>query len=189
MNIKTNLLISLRHLKADKVNSIINITGLVLGLGIVTIVLVFVLNELGYNSSFQKGDRIYRVLNNNDIDHAVWANTPFILGETMKKELSGVENYTHQYNISDYEIEKGSDFISESSILCTEASFFDMFDVKILQGTLADFGNAKDNVLISKTLAEKYFSKEEAVGKIIKVRASANTLYFCCLWRFCRPAT
>jgi len=173
MNIKTNLLISFRHLKTDKVNSIINITGLVLGLGIVTVVLVFVLNELGYNSSFDKRDRIYRVLNQNDIDHTTWANSPYVLGETLKKDIAEVESITHQYNISEYEIEKGNDFISESSIICTEASFFDMFNIKILQGNLNDFGSAKGNVLISRKLAEKYFGGEDAVGKILKVRLSA----------------
>jgi len=75
-----NLLISIRHLKADKINSIISISGLILGLGIVAIVLVFVLNELGYNSSFANRKQIYRVLNHNIADNNTWANTPFIIG-------------------------------------------------------------------------------------------------------------
>ena len=52
MNIKNNLFVSSRHLKADKANTLTNLSGLILGLRIVTIVLVFVLNELGYNRAF-----------------------------------------------------------------------------------------------------------------------------------------
>ena len=37
MSIKNNLLVSFRHLKADKTNTLINLTGLIFGLGIVAV--------------------------------------------------------------------------------------------------------------------------------------------------------
>jgi putative ABC transport system permease protein len=171
MNIKNNILVSLRHLRADKVNSAINITGLALGLGIVAVVLVFVLNETGYNSSFENRDRIYRVLNRNVTDNNTWANTPFVLGEKLKSDMAEVENCAHQFNAGDFEIEKGQNFIRESSMLCTDASFFDMFSIKILNGDLSNFDKDEGKIAISKSLADKYFKNGDAIGEVLKIKA------------------
>ena len=135
MNIKNNLLVSFRHLKADKTNTLINLTGLILGLGIVAVVLVFVLNELGYNRSFANRDRIYRIINLNEKDNNRWANTPFVAGEIIAEKFAEVEARVHQYNIGNMEVKSGDEFINEKDMLCTEASFFDVFGVNLIQGT------------------------------------------------------
>jgi len=171
---RNNFLVSIRHLKADKTNSIISITGLVLGLGIVAVVLAFVLNELGYNSSFANRDRIYRVLNYNVDDNNTWANTPFIIGETAAGQLAEIEQFSHQYNISDIEIKKGNEFVPEEKMLCTESSFFSMFGIEILDGGLVDFDQTNGKILLSKCLALKYFNQENPIGKMLTLRYSGK---------------
>src|SRR5450759_4649847 len=106
MNLKNNLLLSFRHLAADKVNTLINISGLTLGLGIVSVVIVFVLNEIGYNNFFAKRENIYRVLNNSSADNNTWANIPFIIGETLTVKFAEIDKSVHQYNIGNIEIKK-----------------------------------------------------------------------------------
>jgi len=174
MNIKNNLLVSIRHLKADKTNSIISISGLILGLGIVAVVLVFVLNELSYNSSFANRKQIYRVLNHNADDNNTWANTPFIIGETTANQLAGVEQFAHQYNIGNMEVKKGNEFIPEKEMLCTESSFFKLFGIEILEGSLDDFDRTNGKILLCKTLAKKYFNNDNPVGQMLTLRYSGK---------------
>lgn len=174
MNLKNNILLCVRHIKSDRINSAINITGLIMALGIVTVVLVFVINEMGYNSSFANRDRIYRVLNHNSVDNSTWANTPYILGETLKSDVAEVENVTHQYNIGDYSVEKGNEFIKESAMLCTDASFFDIFGVRILQGSLENFDRDASVILLSRRIADKYFDDGNAAGRVIKIKTAAG---------------
>jgi len=174
MNIKNDLLLSIRHLRADKTNTIINITGLALGLGIVTVVLVFVINELGYNSSFANRDRIYRVLDHNVIDNNTWANTPFILGETLGEESAEVDKFARQIDIPEYEIEKDNDFIKETSMICTDEAFFEIFSINILQGSVNGFDNTTNNIIICKSIAEEYFNDDDAIGKVLKIRAGSE---------------
>jgi putative ABC transport system permease protein len=172
--LRNNLLISFRHLKADKTNSIISISGLVLGLAIVAIVLVFVLNELGYNSSFANRDRIYRVLNHNADDNNTWANTPFAVGETAANQLAEVEQFAHQYNIGNIEVKVGNEFVPEDKMLCTESSFFSMFGVEIIEGSLADFDHSTGKILLGKTIAKKYFKLESPIGQMLTLRYSGK---------------
>jgi|WetSurMetagenome_2_1015567.scaffolds.fasta_scaffold01820_2 putative ABC transport system permease protein len=170
MNLKNNLLLSIRHLRADKTNTVINITGLILGLGIVTVVIVFILNELGYNSSFSNRANIYRVLNYNSNENNTWANTPFIIGETLPGEFAEVEKSIHIYNIGNIEIKKDNDFIREPEMLCTESSFFDIFGVNLVQGSLSGFDQTNNKVLISKELSQKYFGDGNPLGKLLILR-------------------
>ncbi len=170
MSFKNNLIVSIRHLKADKTNTFISITGLILGLGIVAVILVYVLNEYGYDASFANNDRIFRVLNYNKNDNNTWANTPYIIGETAKERFAEVTDYAHQYNIGNIEVKKNSEFIPEPDMICTESSFFSMFGVDILQGSLDDFDDTDGQILLSKKMAEKYFGTEDPIGKILTLR-------------------
>jgi len=170
MNLKNNFWVSYRHLKADITNTFISVTGLVLGLGIVAVVLVFVLNEFGYDRSFANSDRIYRVLNYNEADNHTWANTPFVIGEEAKNKFAEVQSIVHQYNIGNIEVQKNQEYISEQDMICTESDFFSVFGVRILQGSLNDFDKTESKILLSESLATKYFGTEDAVGKPFHIR-------------------
>jgi putative ABC transport system permease protein len=170
MNTKNNLLVSFRHLKTDKTNTLINLTGLILGLGILSVILVFVLNELSYNRSFANRDRIYRIINQNEADNNRWANTPIVINETAKEQFAEVEAVAHQYNISDIEVKKGEEYISDKDMLCTESAFLDVFGVKLVQGSLSGFDQSKAKIMLSQSTAQKYFGTENPVGKILSIR-------------------
>jgi len=170
MNLKKNILLSFRHLAADKINTIINIAGLILGLGIVSVVLVFVLNEVGYNSCFAKRDNIYRVLNNSASDNNTWANIPFIIGETLHNKFEEVDEFVHIYNIGNIEIKKDNDYIHEPKMFCTESSFLDMFGLKLLLGSISGFDQTDNKILIGKELSQKYFGNNDPVGKMLILR-------------------
>lgn len=174
MNLKNNLLLSFRHLAADKINTLINISGLILGLGIVSVVIVFILNEIGYNNCFAKRGNIYRVLNYSSSDNNTWANTPFIIGETLHDKFAEVEKCVHIYNIGNIEIKKDNDFIREPKMFCTESSFRDIFGLKLLQGSMSGFDQTDNKVLIGKELSKKYFGNDDPIGKLLILRYSGK---------------
>ncbi|MCG6189909.1 ABC transporter permease [Maribellus maritimus] len=174
MSFKNNLQISFRHLKADKINTFISISGLILGLGIVMVVLVFVLNELGYDSSFANNKQIYRVLNYNESDNHIWANTPFVIAEEAKNKFAEIENFAHQYNIGNIEVKKNTEYIPEPDMICTESDFFSIFGIDILQGSLNDFDKTEGKLLVNEHLATKYFGVEDPVGQHLDIRYSGK---------------
>eukprot|EP01029_Cantina_marsupialis_P010414 TRINITY_DN2376_c0_g1_i1.p1 TRINITY_DN2376_c0_g1~~TRINITY_DN2376_c0_g1_i1.p1 ORF type:complete len:796 (+),score=18.75 TRINITY_DN2376_c0_g1_i1:2546-4933(+) len=174
MNINKNLHISLRRFRSEKTNTLISLSGLVLAMGIVTLILVFILNELNYNSFYKNKDRIYRIINYNKVENKQWATTPFVIGSMVKEQLSGIEAVAHQYNITDAKFLKNNEFIAEQSMLSTESSFFKIFGVEILQGSLNNFDKTADKILLSSKLAHKYFGKENAIGKNLKVKIGGN---------------
>jgi putative ABC transport system permease protein len=178
MNFRKNITISIRRLKNDKANSIISLAGLVLGLGIVSVIIVFVVNELSSDNYFTNKNNIYRVLNYNINDNNTWANTPFILGETLSNNFDEVEEYVHQYNIMEFEIKKDYNFIPETNMLCTESSFFNIFSIQLLKGSLNDFDQTKQKIYINQELAKKYFKNEDPIGKLLTLKFKGEEKVF-----------
>jgi putative ABC transport system permease protein len=174
--IKNNLKICLRHLIFNRTNTVINCAGLILGLGIVSVIVVFLLNETGYNSSFTNSNRIYRILNYSGTDQQLWANTPFVTGKSVCGAFAEVEAFAHQYQIVNVEIKKGGEFIPEPHLLCTESSFFSVFTVKILQGSMSKLDESANTLLLSKQTAAKYFANQNPIGQTLVLRYS-NTEY------------
>ncbi|MDR2928801.1 MAG: ABC transporter permease [Cytophagaceae bacterium] len=175
MNIKKNLLLSFRHLIADRVNTVINIAGLALALGTVTVVLVFVLNEFGYNSSFPKRDRIYRILETSNM--GTGSNTPYILGKTLKEQFAEIKGAIHHFT-ANFEIkQEDGEYIQEKELVFADSDFFNMFDVQIIDGSYEGFDETLGNIYLCREVAAKHFGNESAVGKILTVRASGGSEY------------
>ncbi|PIE88550.1 MAG: hypothetical protein CSA04_01320 [Bacteroidetes bacterium] len=168
---KTNLKQAFRHLRKDSTNTLINLLGLTLGFSIVAVLTVFLVNELGYNSSVTKRDRIYRVLNYDENTQKRWASSPFVLGEYAQKQIPGIAAFTHNEGHFSLGVKKGEVFITEKEAICADAAFFDMFSVKLLQGDVtADFDQVENTCFISKSLANKYFTTQDVVGKELVIR-------------------
>lgn len=178
MNFNRNILISLRRQGADKTNTLISLIGLILAMGIITLVLAYILNELNYNSYYQNSERIYRIINYNKVENKKWATTPFVVGNLAKEKLSGIEAIAHQYNIQDAKFFKQNEFIPEKNMLSTESSFIKMFGLKILQGSLDGFDKSSDKILLSASLAKKYFGNQNAIGKNVKVKIQGKEYNF-----------
>ncbi len=162
----TNFKQAIRHLSKDKTNTIINIAGLTLGFSIVTLITLFLINELGYNNSVKKRNRIYRVLNYDENQQKTWTTSPYILGEYAKKNIAGIESVTQLSSKQYFKIKKDNEWITENGVICTNGSFFDMFSVKLLQGKVSpDFDKTGQYIFVSQSLANKYFKTTDVVGE------------------------
>lgn len=168
---KKLFLLSWRHYKADGLNTCINLLGMTLGLAVVAIVATFIINELTYNSYFSKKSQIYRVLNHNKVDQLVWANTPFVAGEALKMSLGEVEGVARQYSIPYFEIKRDETYVAEENMMTTEPSFLSMFDIRVLQGAASSFEKDQHQILISASLAHKYFPDTNPIGGLMHIKA------------------
>ncbi|WP_439182966.1 FtsX-like permease family protein [Carboxylicivirga taeanensis] len=171
---KNNLLLSYRHLKADKTNTIVSLVGLSIGLGVAAVIIIFIRNEIGYNRSFAQSERIVRILNYNEDDNHTWASTPFVLGEAVKEQFAEVEEYIHQYSIRNAEVKYNNTFIEEPDMMCTESSFFRAFNVELAVGSLAGFDETDNQILLSEHLSEKYFGSDNPIGQQLPLKFGGN---------------
>ncbi|RXQ89511.1 FtsX-like permease family protein [Ancylomarina salipaludis] len=164
---------ALQNLKRNIVFTSINILGLSIALAVSFIILLFVINELSYNSCHKNRDSVYRVIDYKKDYKSLWAGTPYVLASTLKEEFPQVEKAINVRNLRGFNIIHKDDSFRIRRAVATSSDVFDVFTLPLLEGTnTGDLLEDKHAICLSRSLAEKLFSDLNVVGK--QIRATIN---------------
>lgn len=163
--------IAVRNLKRHKSYSTINILGLILGLTCFFLIMIFIQNEFSFDTFHKKGDRIYRVLINQDHFYQgrnQAAVLPAGFGPTIKSQIPEVKMMTR---IEDGEglFEVNGFSFTENGLGFVDPDFLKMFDFPLLSGDLNTALDDPFSLILSEKMAHKYFGNQNALGKTITV--------------------
>ncbi|MGZ3944309.1 MAG: ABC transporter permease [Mucilaginibacter sp.] len=159
-----------RNLIRNKFYSVINIAGLTLGLAIGIMILLWVQDELSFDSFHKQADNIYRLelWGGTGSSRQIWTLGPAPIGMLAKQELPEVKDavrITTNYNFSEYKYQEKA-FGSER-VVFADPSFFSVFDYHIVNGNRANPFNGDNSVVITKSTAQKFFGDQNPMGKVI----------------------
>jgi len=174
--LKHNILISLRSFKRFKSTFFINLIGLATGLAATLLIYLWVTDELSMDKFHSHNERLYQVMQNSETASGVMSFpwTPLQLGQTLIERFPEVENATTTYEMDPEEGESflsfGNEYFSIKDQWVDE-HFFEVLNFPLVQGSSKSFFEQRNNVLISKSLAEKLFTNtEEAIGKTVNLK-------------------
>jgi ABC-type antimicrobial peptide transport system permease subunit len=155
-----------RAVKKYKTYSIINVSGLALGVASCMIVFLVVQYELGYDSFHKKADRIYRVtLNALDFNPSVsMAVAPAI--RNYFPELEQVSQVWHQ---SDGLITINNQKYNEKNYMFADQQFLKIFDYTWIKGNPGTALSEPNNAVLTKSMVKKYFGDADAMGQMINL--------------------
>ena len=156
-----------RSLYKNKGFTAINILGLALGLATCLLIVFYVVDELSYDRYNDKAERIFRVnedlkLGENNVQYAV-AMPP--LAKTLKAEYPYVEDATRLKVTGTTHVRKGNNNIAENKLAFADASLFNVFTLPMIEGNPKTALAEPNTVVITETIAKKYFNTTNAVGK------------------------
>jgi putative ABC transport system permease protein len=162
--------IAIRSLLRNKAFTFINVFGLVLGISFSTMLYTYVSHELSYDTFHQKSDRIYRILT---IDKSAPENvrtygiTVPPLGPELVKSLPEIKEMVRLHRFSgQVVVEIGDAKYSERNWFTTEdTNFFNVFDFDFIEGDKATALSQPFSVVLTESMAKKYFADESAIGK------------------------
>lgn len=165
------LKIAIRNVYRYKGFSLINILGLAIGLTGCFLIGLFVWDEMQYDRFVKNGDNIYRVyLKTNDNSNKSMALTPPMYATYLKENYPEVEQTTRLYMWeSKMLMEVGEKKAYETKGFIADSNFFSVFPLKFLKGTPANALEDRYSVVLTEKLAEKYFGKEDPLGKTIRL--------------------
>lgn len=166
--LKNYLKTALRFLKQNKVFASINALGLAIALAASFIILLFVINEISYDRYHKNSKRIFRVLNYYKDFNVTMAGTPYVLSEALKKEFPQVEKSVRTRHLRDFKLKLGNEFISQPNAMATDSEVFDIFTLPLVMGSSRhNLIPDKSSIVLSRDLAEKFFPRQDPVGKEI----------------------
>ncbi len=181
--------IAIRHLFKHKSFSLINISGLAIGMTCSMFILFWVADELSYDRFHHDRDRIYRV-NLRLVEHDIKAAVSCVpLAEAIRHELRGVEDVLRlsTYNNDMFQVDDKT--FEETRIYFADSNFFRFFTFQFVEGDPSSALSNPENIVLTEQEAIKYFGTvHNVVGKTIHTRNTGirNSLCQACLKIFHR---
>lgn len=169
--IKNILKLSFRYLFRRKLNSLLNIVGLSIGLTCCILIFLYLSWELSFDKYQSKKDRIHRVVVQSQFPSGISydASTPYPLAEALKTDYPELDQVCGIYLEADGIITIEERKFPEQSILYTEPQLFEIFDYEWISGNPIEALNNPGSVVLTESLAKKYFAEEDPFGKSIKL--------------------
>lgn len=173
--IKSYLKTAWRSLVRNRVNSIINISGLSIGLASVIFIVMYVKNELSYDKFLKDIDQVFQVnmmITDKGIANTTGGNTAPAVTPTMAQLYPEIEGYTRLYRPGDITVRyQGTNnelnFFTERSLVAVDSNFLELFRFPLTEGDASTCLQKPDAIVLTASTAKKYFGIEKAVGKVL----------------------
>ncbi len=167
--LKNYLKVALRSMMKNPTQSIVTISGLALGMAIFLMIMVYSLNELGYDSFHPRHENIYQL----GIGDEFYTAAP--LGTMLKGSVPEIETVVRmdhemgggQSPTIEWRADGGTQKMKVKDVLFADPNFFDVFHFPIVYGDRATALNEPNSIVMTRTTARSLFGAENAVGRII----------------------
>ncbi len=166
-----------RNLMKNKLYSSINIAGLTIGLAVGILILLWVQDELSYDSFHKNARNIIKLENmvGTGVNRQLWSVTTAPIGMMAKKQIPGVLDYVRITYNSIYGLFKyDGKLFSEQKTWFTDPSFFSVFDFNLIKGNASNPFPDNHSIVITQSTAKKYFGDDNPVGKVITAGDSVS---------------
>ncbi|MBX2895424.1 MAG: ABC transporter permease [Cyclobacteriaceae bacterium] len=174
--LKNYFTVALRNLRKHSFYSFINVAGLSIGLAICFVIVLFVRNELSYDTHFANGERIYRIKSDLKFggNHYNMLYAPPVLAGTATEEFPEVEAAIRFRTRGSYLVKRDVENIKEDHVVWADKDFFQVFSVPVIAGNPATALAEPNSIAISKRTADKFFPREEALGQTLILDNNMN---------------
>jgi len=174
------LKIALRNLWRSPLYSLLNVSGLALGMACCLLIALYVYDEWSYDRFHRNADTIYRVVEKQAQADGVYdvAITPGPLAPTLKSDFPEVVEVT-RYGQWGGLLRLGKQVFEEKNMRFAENSLLRMFDFPLLKGDPRTALTRPDELLLTETTARKYFGPDWArnpclLGSVLRLNGEHN---------------
>ncbi len=163
--------IAFRNLLRQKLYSFLNISGLALGMSVTIIIILYVKGELSYDKHNEKYDSIYRLerifYDNDGSSVGGFGSLAPSFAPLLKKDFPEFENIVRIFFAPGQMVEIEDKRFTEQNFSLTEEDIFDVFTLPMISGDPKTALVNPGCVVLSESVALKYFGKENPIGKEI----------------------
>lgn len=169
-----HLKIAIRNLWNHRFFTVLNLSGLAVGIAVSLALMLFVREEVSFDKYHSNAERVYR-LNLEVPDDAGlerWATAPNIAGPTFKEELAEVEDAVRfmRYSFGQTAfLNVGDQNFTDENMYWVDSTVFDVFDIQLLKGDPSTALNGPKKMLLSESTARKFFGEADPMGQIVKL--------------------
>lgn len=173
--IKNYIKIAWRNIWNNKGYTFLNIFGLAIGITCAALILLWIDDELSYNEYFADYENIYTIKNTQTYGDQtfVFEATPGPLAEYMRNEIPGIGSVSRIAAPIEVLLSHGEKNIHHTGKY-VEPEFFQIFELNFLEGNPSTAFNELHSIVVTRSLANKYFGSGDALNKTLKLNQDQN---------------
>ena len=158
-----------RNIKRNKLFSFINIFGLSLGIALCFIILLYVQDEWSYDKFNKNADNIARIVFHANISGGE-INESIVMApvaQTVKQDFPEVQDATRLVAYGASKVIYDDKVFRDDEFALVDPNFFSIFTLPMIEGNAKTALLQPHSIVLTKETAEKYFGREDAIGKIL----------------------
>lgn len=163
--------IAFRNIKKSPVYSLINITGLALGIACCVLIVLYLQYQLSFDDFHSKKDRIYRLnkivtpTTGGTEEHAITSGP---MGPQMKRDYPEVEEVVRLLPwFDDVLLGRDQNTLKVDRFILADSTFFKVFDFKLLEGDPSTALARPLSIVISERVAKHFFEEVNPIGQTL----------------------
>ncbi|HMB92229.1 MAG TPA: ABC transporter permease, partial [Rhodothermales bacterium] len=171
------LKIALRTLSKQVGYTLLNVTGLAVGIACCLLIGLYVRHEWSYDRFHEKADRLYRLTYENRIgadlppatpeEYKAWGSAaiaPLLAADFPEVEQAVRLSGRHKILLS-----QGEHAFQEEHYFYADSTFFEVFSFPLLEGNPATALVQPNSIVLTETAAQRYFGDQEAFGQTLRL--------------------
>ncbi|MGZ8545718.1 MAG: ABC transporter permease, partial [Flavisolibacter sp.] len=176
--IRNYIKVAIKYLTKHKGYTLINTLGLSVGIACCILIMLFVKSEWSFDRMHSKENRIYRAWLEEHYKGEVFRNTvtPVPLGPVLQGGLPEAEATCRVATLRPL-VRIGNNGFNDP-VTMVDSTFFNLFDFKLKTGDTRSVFREKTSIVLTESLARKYFGNEAAIDKTIDIALGNDTLPF-----------
>ncbi len=174
---KNYLKVSWRILRKNRGYSLLNISGLAVGIAVCILIFLWARDELSFDRFHQNVDDLYIVYSKQRYSDGrlnMSALSFYPLAAAVKEECPEVGNAVRIMEAHGVVINREDKVFSDDTIGLVDAAFFDLFSFPFVAGDKTTAFQEKFAAVITEETSRKFFGDEEPMGKILTVNGQID---------------
>jgi putative ABC transport system permease protein len=173
--LKNYFITTLRNLSRNKIFSLINLSGLSVGLACCMLIFLYAKDELSYDRFHEKKNEIYRITSiatSPDGNAMKMGITGMVPGPAFNREIPEVKTFVRLQD-DGFAVRRGTEIFQQQTQV-VDSNFFSVFTFPLLHGNAQSVLNDPYSLVLSEETAKKYFGTNEAVGQTLELKVDST---------------
>lgn len=170
--IKNYMKITWRNIRNNKIYSFINIMGLAVGMACCILILLWVQDELSYDSFHDNYSDIYMTIP--ELQGTKYYSNPLALAGVFKDRYPEVRQMA-RYCQRNWLIKYADKIFNENGALVDD-DFFNIFTFPLLKGSKEAVLASQDSIVLTERAAAKYFGTQDPIGKSLTINSDMQLI-------------
>ncbi|MEM7551254.1 MAG: ABC transporter permease [Bacteroidota bacterium] len=175
--LKNYIKVAIRNLSRNKGFTLLNISGLVVGMAGAILIFLWISRELSVDRFHENGEYLYEVWNNNVVDGEVWSwnSTPKPIGPALESGYPEIISFARHKYVGDMLFSHEDENLNRETVF-VDSTFLEMFSFSFKEGNPADALKQPSSIVINEDVAKDFFGDESPIGKTLRFDNKADLI-------------